>query len=97
MDAALYRDFLSHVMAEDLRLHFFESTREASHEVLDKVSAKIRLVPWPPLPRTSDTSAPYRTLRCDGRDLVIYFTVFQIVFVERHHPRRSIGQARWCL
>jgi hypothetical protein len=45
VDAALYRDFLCRVTAEDL-LHFFESTREASHEVLDKLSAKI-LVPWP--------------------------------------------------
>jgi RimJ/RimL family protein N-acetyltransferase len=36
-DAALYPDFLSEVAAEDLRLRFFASMREVSHELLDKL------------------------------------------------------------
>ena len=36
-DAALYPDFLSEVSAEDLRLRFFASMREVSHELLDKL------------------------------------------------------------
>jgi RimJ/RimL family protein N-acetyltransferase len=36
-DAALYLDFLSDVTAEDLRLRFFASMREVSHELLDKL------------------------------------------------------------
>jgi hypothetical protein len=36
-DAALYPDFLSDVTAEDLRLRFFGSMREVSHELLDKL------------------------------------------------------------
>ena len=36
-DAALYPDFLSEITAEDLRLRFFASTREVSHELLDKL------------------------------------------------------------
>ena len=36
-DAALYPDFLSEVTAEDLRLRFFASMREVSHELLDKL------------------------------------------------------------
>jgi RimJ/RimL family protein N-acetyltransferase len=36
-DAALYPDFLSDVTAEDLRLRFFASMREVSHELLDKL------------------------------------------------------------
>jgi RimJ/RimL family protein N-acetyltransferase len=36
-DAALYPDFLSEVTAEDLRLRFFASMREVSHELLDEL------------------------------------------------------------
>ena len=36
-DAALYPDFLREVSAEDLRLRFFASMREVSHELLDKL------------------------------------------------------------
>jgi acetyltransferase len=36
-DAALYPEFLSEVTAEDLRLRFFTSLREVSHELLDKL------------------------------------------------------------
>jgi RimJ/RimL family protein N-acetyltransferase len=36
-DAALYPDFLSDVTVEDLRLRFFASMREVSHELLDKL------------------------------------------------------------
>ena len=36
-DAALYRNFLSEVTAEDLRLRFFASMREVNHELLDKL------------------------------------------------------------
>jgi RimJ/RimL family protein N-acetyltransferase len=36
-DAALYPDFLSDVMADDLRLRFFGAMREVSPELLDKL------------------------------------------------------------
>jgi acetyltransferase len=36
-DAALYPDFLSDVAAGDLRLRFFASMREVSHDLLDKL------------------------------------------------------------
>jgi RimJ/RimL family protein N-acetyltransferase len=36
-DAILYPDFLGDVTAEDLRLRFFASMREVSHELLDKL------------------------------------------------------------
>jgi RimJ/RimL family protein N-acetyltransferase len=36
-DAKLYPDFLAEVTHEDLRLRFFESMREVSREVLDKL------------------------------------------------------------
>ena len=36
-DAALYPDFLHEVTAADLRLRFFASMREVSHELLDKL------------------------------------------------------------
>jgi RimJ/RimL family protein N-acetyltransferase len=36
-DVALYPDFLREVTAEDLRLRFFASMREVSHELLDKL------------------------------------------------------------
>ena len=36
-DADLYRDFLSDVTADDLRLRFFATMREVSHSLLDKL------------------------------------------------------------
>jgi hypothetical protein len=36
-DATLYPDFLSDVIAEDLRLRFFESIREVNHDLLVKL------------------------------------------------------------
>jgi hypothetical protein len=36
-DATLYPDFLSDVIAEDLRLRFFESIREINHDLLVKL------------------------------------------------------------
>ena len=36
-DAALYPDFLREVTAQDLRLRFFASMREVSHDLLDKL------------------------------------------------------------
>jgi RimJ/RimL family protein N-acetyltransferase len=36
-DAALYPDFLSNVTVGDLRLRFFGSMREVSHELIDKL------------------------------------------------------------
>ena len=36
-DAKLYPDFLAEVTHDDLRLRFFESMREVSHELLDKL------------------------------------------------------------
>jgi RimJ/RimL family protein N-acetyltransferase len=36
-DTALYRDFLSDIIADDLRLRFFGAMRDVSHELLDKL------------------------------------------------------------